>query len=151
MHIPDYVRTGLLGLGVVSSWTALASQFIAFLQTYGTLWHVSTSVATNPVLTPCLYGSLAFLAAFIWSCALLLRPNLSGDIWLNRLLLFGAVFAAAVVLYDCSQYYKLFSLGVPLVCSPQANPFFTACFRGLVLFVASYLAGVWVIRKRSIT
>jgi hypothetical protein len=151
MRVPEYTRAFILAAGVVSSWSALIIQFGAFYRTYGTLWHLSTGSATNPFLTPCLYGSLAFLAAFLWACILFIWPNQRSDIWLNRLLLFGVLFAAVVVAYDCADYLHLFSVGIPIVCAPHVNPLFTPCFRGLIFFALAYVAGRWVssTRRRS--
>jgi hypothetical protein len=146
MRVPEYIRALILAAGVGSSWSALIVQFTDFYRAYGTLWHMSTGIATNPLLTPCLYGSLAFLAAFVWSCVLLFRPNPRADIWLNRLLLFGVAFAAVVVAYDCADYLHLFIVGIPIVCTPNVNPLLTPCFRGLIFFAAAYAAGLWVIR-----
>ncbi len=151
MRLPEYTRAFILALGVGSSWSALIVQFTNFYGAYGTLWHASTAIATNPLLTPCLYGSLAFLAAFVWSCILFIRPNPRGDIWLNRLLLFGVVFAAVVVAYDCADYLHLFNVGIPIVCTPNVNPLYTPCFRGLIFFAAAYAAGLWVIRAGART
>jgi hypothetical protein len=146
----EWVRIGILGLGVVSAWSALVVQFRTFLAAYGTLFHVSTTVASNPLLTPCLYGSLAFLGAFAWAIYLYVYPNERSDVWLNRLLLFGVVFAAVVVLYDCADYFHLFRFGVPLVCTPGVNPLYTPCFRGLIFFAAAFATGFWI-RKGDAT
>lgn len=149
MRTPEWLRIGILGIGVISSWSALIAQFQTFLGAYGTLLHASTSVATNPLLTPCLYGSLAFLAAFVWACLLYLYPSERGDVWLNWLLLFGIVFAGVVVAYDCADYFHLFRFNVPIVCTPGVNPLYTACFRGLIFFTAAYGAGLWTSPRRS--
>jgi uncharacterized membrane protein YbhN (UPF0104 family) len=138
----NYLRTFILGLGVVSAWSALILQFSNF---YG-----AVAGATNPYLTPCLYGSLCFLAALAWSGYLIVRPNAQSEVWLQRLLAFGIVFAAVVVAYDCADYLGLFRFGVPIVCSPGVNPIYTPCFRGLVFFALAYAAGAWQIRTRNV-
>lgn len=143
MRAASWMRIGVLGIGVVSAWAALIVQFRVFYAAYGTFAHASTGLATNPFLTPCLYGSLAFLGAFVWASILHLRPSVRSDIWLSRLLLFGVVFAGVVSAYDCVQYYHIFSLGIPVVCDPNTNPFFTACFRGFLFFIAAYILSFW--------
>lgn len=148
MRYTEYLRTFVLGLGVISSWSALAVQFQTFLGEYGTLLHGSTSLAANPLLTPCLYGSLAFLVALFWSAMLIVHPSGRSEVWLQRLLIFGIVFAAVVTTYDCAEYLGIFRVGVPIVCSPGQNPLYGACFRGLIFFALAYGAGVWQMRTR---
>lgn len=132
-----------MAIGVVSSWSALITQFKQFLAAYGTLLHASTTTASNPLLTPCLYGSLAFLVALVWSVYLHIEPNQRSEKWLTRLIIIGIAFAVLVVSYECADYFGLFKFGVPFVCSPGENPFYTACFRGLIFFIAAYWAGWW--------
>lgn len=105
--------------------------------------HASTTSASNPLLTPCLYGSLAFLVALVWSVYLHIEPNEASEKWLGRLLVFGIAFATLVVSYECADYFGLFKFGVPFVCSPGVNPVYTACFRGLIFFIAAFGAGWW--------
>ena len=143
MRYTTYLRSLILGVGVISAWSALIPQFRDFLAVYGTLWHASTTAASNPLLTPCLYGSLAFLAALVWSLWLDINPNPDSGKWLSRFLVFGIVFAAVVTSYECADYFGLFKFGVPLVCKPGVNPLYTPCFRGLIFFIAAYAAGRW--------
>lgn len=143
-HTIEWIRIVILGAGVVSAWVALTAQSFTFYVAYRTFWHESTSVATNPFLTPCLYGALAFLGAFFWASILHLFPNPRSEMWLKRLLIFGIVFAGVVVAYDCADYFHLFSFGVPIVCNPNANPLATACFRGLIFFIVAYVTSVWL-------
>jgi hypothetical protein len=149
MEYGAYLRTFILGAGVVSSWSALIAQFRNFLGAYGTLMHASTTTFSNPLLTPCLYGSLAFLVALVWSTALHIYPNQASEKWLGRLLLFGIVFAVVVVSYDCADYFGLIRFGALFVCTPGVNPLYTACFRGLLFFIAAYAAGWWQQRVRT--
>jgi hypothetical protein len=149
MKYTQYLCTLILGAGVISAWSALVAQFRDFLAAYGTLWHASTTFVGNPLLTPCLYGSVAFLAALIWSLALHIRPGEASEKWLGRFLIFGIVFAALVVGYDCADYLHLFSFGIPLVCKPGVNPLYTPCFRGLLFFIAAYAAGWWQRKVRA--
>lgn len=139
MKYAAYTRTVVLGAGVVSAWSALTVQLVNF--------YIGATGATNPYITPCLYGSLAFLVALVWSSMLIVHPNPRGEVWLQRLLIFGIIFAALVTAYDCADYLGLIHLGVPIVCSPGVNPIFGACFRGLIFFIAAYAAGVWQTRS----
>lgn len=148
MRYLSYLRTLILGAGVVSAWTAVIVQSQSFLLTYGTFMHASGSTVTNPFLTPCLYGSIAFLVAFLWSCWLILNPNERSEWWLQALLVFGIVFAGVVNLYDCGEYFHIFRIGVPIVCAPGVNPLFTPCFRGFVFFLLSFVAGRYL-RNRA--
>lgn len=141
MVFREYLRTTILGLGIISAWSALVAQFVRF---YGGAY-----LATNPYLTPCLYGSLAFLVALAWSAYLILYPNLNSEKWLQRLLIFGVVFAALVVTYDCLDYLHLFSFGVPIVCTPGVNSIYTPCFRGLIFFLLAYIAGRYQMQTRE--
>ncbi len=149
-RVASWARLLILGAGVVSSWSALIVQFRAFYATFGTFLHVSEGTVTNPFLTPCLYGSLAFLGAFFWASALHLRSSARSEVWLSRLLLFGMIFAAVVMGYECADYFHIFSFGVPLVCAPNANPLTTPCFRGLIFFILAYLASFWMRSRRVV-
>jgi hypothetical protein len=147
-YVKKYLRTFVLGAGVVSSWSAVIVQFSQFYKLYGTFLHASTLYATNPFLTPCLYGSLAFLVACIWSCWLVLYPNARSEWWLNALLIFGIVFASVVMLYECGLYFGYFRFGPILVCTPGVNPLYTPCFRGLIFFFLAFAASWWQMRLR---
>ena len=60
----------------------------------------SDCVVTNPLLTPCFYGALAFLAAFVWALVLLRSARAAGQAAVHPLLapcFYGAmIFLAAL-------------------------------------------------------
>src|SRR3989338_755876 len=136
-----YLQSIILAGGVFFSWFALSNQFAIFWHEYGTFFRFSDCVIPNPLITPCFYGSLAFLGAFVWSLLLIGKHNEASQKWLRNFLLFGVFFALFVLGYETLQYYKMLSLSVPQVsCAPGVPPFQTPCFIGLLFFVAGVFA-----------
>ncbi|OGE88290.1 MAG: hypothetical protein A3J07_00660 [Candidatus Doudnabacteria bacterium RIFCSPLOWO2_02_FULL_49_13] len=137
----------LLG-GMVFAWSRLLGQFQNFQELYGTLFRFRDCTLPNPILTACFYGSLAFVAAFIWSFTLVQHPTLVSQRRLRNFLLFGVVFAGSVVGYETADYFKwLPGPAVPVSCTPGINPLLTPCFYGLLFFLAAFLVSIVITRR----
>lgn len=152
----QYQRTVSLGLlvfvlggGVVFSWHALGLQFAQFIAQYGTLFQFTGITNANPLLTPCFYGSCAFVVAFVWALVLTTSYNHRSMRWLVRFLMFGVCFALIVLTYEALEYFKVFSVGVPISCAPGVHPLETPCFTGLLFFMGSALVA-WRVHVTSV-
>lgn len=114
----------------------------------------SGTVTTNPLLSPCFWGTLVFSAAAIWTVRLLIMKD---DVqrrrehgWLLTLLLAGSAFA---LVNNIPLFYKFYTTpkGTATSCSPGkllTNPFSTSCFFGLSAFVGATLSS-WLGQKLS--
>lgn len=105
----------------------------------------SGTVTTNPLLSPCFWGTLVFAAAAIWTVRLLLlkdQTRLKKEYgWLLTLLLAGSAFA---FVNNVPLFYKFYTTpkGTATSCSPGkllTNPFATSCFYGLTAFAGATL------------
>lgn len=141
----------LLG-GMVFAWTRLIMQFRNFHALYGTIWRFRDCTLPNPMATACFYGSLAFVAAFIWSLTLVQKPSLVSQRRLRNFLLFCVVFAGSVVSYETADYLKLIpGGGVPVSCTPGVNPILTPCFYGLLFFLGAFITSIFATRRLRAT
>jgi len=66
----------VLALGTVFSWFT-SSSTTAVLRCRGHVFEVAGCAVDDPLVTPCFYGALAFLAALLWQ--LHSRPRTSDD------------------------------------------------------------------------
>ncbi len=138
----------LLG-GTIFAWSNFLPLVSHFYALYGTLARVAGCTIPNPFLTPCFYGSFAFLVALLWSVSIYERPSLVQERRLRNFLLLCVVFAGSVVAYEAAQYYKIISDAVSVSCTPGASPFKTSCFYGTFIFIAAYIAAIVATRRLS--
>lgn len=123
------VQTLILFGGSAFAWSKLIPQFISF--------------SPNPFLTPCLYGSTAFLVVLFWSVRVYQRPAHQSERYLRNFLLFCVVFAASVVSYEAVEYYHLFGPSTnAFICTPGVPPIQTPCFTGMLFFIAAFLVSI---------
>lgn len=127
----------LLG-GTVFAWTNALAQIREFYELYGTLFRFTDCVIPNPFTTACLYGSIAFLVAFIWSVRVL--QTQTGERYLRNFLIFCVLFAGSVVSLEFAQFYGVVPTSVPSVgCTPGIAPTLTPCFYGFLIFFLAFL------------
>lgn len=107
----------------------------------------SGTVTTNPLLSPCFWGSIVFAVAAVWTIRLLVmkdKAKLAKEHkQLCMLLLAGTVFAVA---NNIPLFYRYLTTpkGTATSCSPGkllTNPFMTSCFYGFSAFAGATLAG----------
>lgn len=60
-------QSAVLAAGSVFSWYTLVDDYRLYFAAGGEPFQWSGCTVTNPLLTPCFYGAIAFLAAFAWS------------------------------------------------------------------------------------
>ena len=142
----------LLG-GVAFSWHAVYVDFVRFYNTEGTILKIKDCVYPNPVVTPCFYGAIVFLVAFIWALYVLRDKIFSSQavkqqrLWL--ILLAGTAFGWINFGFSLVKFYMA-PVGEQVTCSgvPTDNPFLTPCFWGSVIYLIAFLLS-WVIMKRD--
>ena len=142
----------LLG-GVLFSWYTVYADFTRFYNTEGTLFKIKDCVYPNPVITPCFYGAIVFLIAFVWAIYMYReklfpsRVHKQQRLWL--ILLAGTAFGWINFGFSL---FKFYAAPVPeqVTCSgvPTDNPFLTPCFWGSVIYLIAFLLS-WVIMKKN--
>ncbi len=117
------LRTGLLALGTAFSWMTLADDFNEYFFGFS---------VSNPFLTPCFYGAIAFFAAFVLS-VLDLEKILVG------LLVGGTLFAWGSFGLEAWRFYFPANAPSGFSCPPVAggDPLLQPCFYGALIFTAA--------------
>lgn len=126
----SFLLVVLLGSGMVFAWYALGEQISAYYAAGN-----SFVAPIHPVLTPCFYGSCAFVVAFVWALVLW-RTQGTSHVWMFRFLVFCTIFAAVVVAYESLIYAHVIP-SLPFNCAPGVHPLNTACFTGMLFFMVS--------------
>jgi hypothetical protein len=130
--------------GAIFAGSSVVRDFVAFYGYEGTLFKIANCVTPNPVIRPCFYGSLAFIAAFVWTLVILRASDVRR--WLRWLTLFlvGAVLFALGNLFVEMYSFYLAPAGAAIGCSGAViqSPFATPCFIGSTLFVASLITSL---------
>lgn len=132
-----YLQTMILAGGVVFSWSRVVIQISGFNSSYET--------STNPLVTACFYGALAFIAALIWSGIILQYESMDikKEKYLRNFLLLGTLFALTIWGSELLTYYKIINIPLSaLSCAPDTNPFLTPCFGGLLFFLGAFLTAL---------
>lgn len=140
------IQSALLFGGTIFAWSKLLPQIANFQSLYGTLFRFDNLSIPNPLLTACLYGSIAFLVALYWSVSLYQNPKYVSERRLRNFLFFCVVFAGSVVLSEVAVYYKLFTTAISVTCSPGVPPIETPCFYGMLFFIAAFFTSVFTTR-----
>lgn len=144
----------MLAIGTAFSWFTLVGDYRRFFSAGGNVFEWSGCVVTNPLLTPCFYGALAFLAAFIW--ALVLLRSASGVVvgrqrGLNWLLAGGTVFAWGNFAYEVflySQQRPASAFRCPPPGQVAVHPLLAPCFYGALIFLTALVISVLILRIR---
>jgi hypothetical protein len=105
----------------------------------------------NPLSTPCFYGGVMFVVAFIWSVWILFseRTLTGSQKYLKNLLIFGVVFAWGNFAFEWYKYFT--SNGDYVGCAgvPVPTPFQTPCFYGAMIYLASYIISIYSLKIMS--
>lgn len=141
----------LLG-GVLFSWYTVYADFTRFYNTEGTLFKIKDCVYPNPIITPCFYGAIVFLVAFVWAIYVLRDKLFSSRavkqqrLWL--ILLAGTAFGWVNFGFSLFKYYTS-AVDVKVTCSgiPTDNPFLTPCFYGSMIYLIVFLIAWFIIKK----
>ena len=106
------------------------------------------NVTTNPLLTPCFWGTLSFTLSLAWTIRLLLTKNEEKrrNEYKKLLILLIASTLFALV-NNVPLFYRFYTTpkGTATSCSPGkllTNPFLTSCFFGLSAFTLATLSAL---------
>jgi hypothetical protein len=145
-------QAGLLAAGTAFSWFTLVRDYRRFFAAGGRVFELSGCIVQNPLSTPCFYGALAFLAAFVWSILILrsapqaIRGQQAGLTWL---LAAGTVFAWGNFAYEVYRFYGAPKAALPLSCPPgesAVHPLLAPCFYGALIFFGALVVSVLIVR-----
>jgi len=146
------VQVSVLAIGTGFSWITLVFDYRRFFASGGHVLNISGCAVTNPIATPCFYGALAFLAAFMWGLAIL-RSSQEAVVKRQRglqcLLSAGTVFAWGNLTYEVYRFMQsqpavsVFSCPVGEV---TVNPLMTPCFYGALIFLTALVVSILIIR-----
>jgi len=146
------LQIAVLAIGTAFAWFTLVGDYRRFFGAGGRVFEWSGCAVTNPLLTPCFYGALAFLAAFVWALALL--RSAPGAVarrqrGLNWLLAAGTVFAWGNFAYELFLYSgqrppSAFSCPPPG--EAVVHPLTTPCFYGALIFLCALAISLLILR-----
>ena len=151
-RVPLKVQVALLAAGTAFSWFTLVADYRRFFAAGGRVFELSGCIVQNPLATPCFYGAVAFLIAFIWSIAV---QRSSGEVLLRRerglvwLLAAGTVFAWGNFAYEVIRYLSAQKAASAFSCPPGeagANPLLAPCFYGALVFLAALVTAIAILR-----
>lgn len=103
------------------------------------------NVTTNPLLTPCFWGTLSFTFSLLWTVRLLMMKDEQKLLKEYKKLLILLVASTLFALVNnVPLFYKFYTTpkGTATSCSPGkllTNPFLTSCFFGLSAFFLATL------------
>lgn len=146
------VQVAVLAIGTGFSWITLVFDYRRFFASGGHVLNISGCAVTNPVITPCFYGALAFLATFVWGLAILRSAPeavLKRQRGLQFLLAAGTVFAWGNFTYEVYRFMQsqpavsAFSCPAGVV---AVNPLMTPCFYGALIFLTALVVSILIIR-----
>jgi hypothetical protein len=147
-------QVAVLAVGTAFSWTVLLFNYRAFFASGGRVVELSGCAVTNPVMTPCFYGALAFFIAFIWAIAILrAAPDAAPgrERGLQWLLIAGTLFAWGNLGYETYRFLQPHPAPSAFSCPTgeiAPNPLTTSCFYGAMLFLAALVVSVLILRKQ---
>ncbi len=138
-------QTLALVVGGFIGWREVFSDFGVYCNQEGvsvrSLTSFSGEFTTNPLFTPCFWGSVAFIIAFVWSVKILLnkkkKSQRESEKKLTWLLIGSVIFAWVNTAYTFYKYYSREAgtghFGCPI--EKIDNPLTTACFQGATAFL----------------
>jgi hypothetical protein len=149
------VQVALLALGTAFSWFTLVVDYRRFFAAGGRVFEMSGCAVANPLVTPCFYGAMAFLAALVWALVILRSaPDAvpTRQRGLNWLLASGTVFAWG------NFAYEVYRFGLPQPSAPDfscpkgeavTHPLLAPCFYGALIYLAALMVSMLILRDRS--
>jgi hypothetical protein len=149
----QYLQTIILFSGTIFAWYTVYNDFARFLGIYKTIFHFENCIVPNPLTTPCFYGAIGFLVAFVWSVKILKMKETKAEKWQKYLFIFlitGTIFGWSNFLFELYKFYST-NTGPKTSCSgiPTDNPFYTPCFYGSVLYLLSLISSFFTNKSFS--
>ena len=146
------VQVAVLAIGTGFSWITLVFDYQRFFASGGHVLNISGCAVTNPIITPCFYGALAFLAAFVWALAILRSAPesvLKRQRGLQLLLAAGTVFAWGNFTYEVYRFMQSQPAASAFSCPAgeiAVNPLMTPCFYGALIFLTTLVVSILITR-----
>lgn len=142
-----------LVIGAVIAWSTEIVALTRFYGSEGTLLRFSNIGVTNPMITPCFWGAIAFLIGIASAGSLYSRIERNPLGGYRNL----CWFLVACVLFGWSNVgYEMWKLNqsetgsiVGCMAQPMTSIFQSSCLYGSVMFLASLVAVCFVVRKSS--
>ena len=149
------VQVAVLAVGTLFSWFTLVVDYRRFFAAGGRAFELSGCAVANPLVTPCFYGALAFLAAFIWAVAVLraapqAMPRRQRG--LHWLLAAGTVFAWGNFAYDVVRFAQPHATPSAFSCPKDealVHPLMTPCFYGAMIYLTALLVSMLILRAHA--
>lgn len=147
------VQIASLIIGSLIAWITVIRGFINFYAVEGTIFKVVDCNYTNPFITPCFWGAMAFLIALIWSITLYTKRNQDkaqgqerGLLWL---LVASTIFGWSNVGYE--QWLIIKAQGEAVIgCSGAMTSIFQSpCLYGSIFFLLAMLATVMIVKNNK--
>lgn len=134
---------GLLLFGAAVTVANMVPVLSRFWYAEGTFFKVAHTAFPNPFLSPCLWGTTAFVVLTVWVFLLFRMDEVrrARHIRILTWVLAGCVvFAVTVFTKETYDFYHPKGL-FPVGCSgdPVTNPFTTTCAFGASMFIVSFL------------
>ena len=148
------LQVAVLAIGTAFAWFTLVGDYRRFFSAGGHAFEWSGCAVTNPLLTPCFYGALSFLAGFVWALVLLrsAREAVAGrQRGLNWLLAAGTVFAWSNFAYEAflfSRQRPASAFSCPPPGQVAVHPLLAPCFYGALIFLAALAISLLILRTR---
>lgn len=132
----------LLFFGTFFAWYTVVNDFFRFLYNYG----------SNPLATPCFYGAIGFLVAYIYSLFIYFtnfEKRKKHQKILVIFLIVGTIFGWSNFILELCMFYIFNN---PTTCSgaSSASPFLTACFYGSVIYLLSLISSLLAFKNLKI-
>jgi hypothetical protein len=147
-----YYFTQILFLfaGTIVAWLAVYDDFARFYGKEGTIFKIENCTYPNPIVTPCFYGAIAFLAFFIWAIMVVRRTEIREKIRQEQYLSWALVCGTLFGWGNFIKLYLDYIQGSQIGCSgaPMTIPFATPCFYGSCIFLLSLIVS-WLILLRA--
>jgi ABC-type transport system involved in cytochrome c biogenesis permease subunit len=156
-----YLQSTALIAGTYIGWSTIFKEINKYCEItgdgYSSLLTFSGTITKNPLLTPCFWGSIAFVIALVWSLMIVLeKDKVRARLSEKRLLWLlggGTIFALgnnAPILYR--YFFTPNEKGLSCGGTYIDNPFTTACFLGFCAFFAAFILGiVWYKLNRKVS
>jgi hypothetical protein len=146
------IQVAVLAVGTAFSWITLLLDYRRFFASGGNVLELSGCAVANPVMTPCFYGALAFLAAFAWAVAIVRStPDAvpARQRGLHWLLAAGTLFAWGNFAYETYRFLQPQPAPSAFSCptgEAAVNPLMTSCFYGALIFLTALVVSVLIRR-----
>lgn len=147
-----FIQILALVVGSIIAWSTVIKNFINFYQVEGTLFKVMDCNFTNPVLTPCFWGAIAFIIALIWAVSLYTKRGQANQTkqqwWLFLLLIASTIFGWANVVYEEWQIILAHGGAVTGCSGTMTSITQSSCMYGSIMFLIAMVA-TWMIIKKT--